>query len=193
MKDSVIGVVVGSARRGSFSQAVADAIAGLLPAGFSARMIAVADLPVYNQDYDENSPESYVRFRGEVKGCDAFLFVTPEHNRSFPALLKNALDIASRPYGSNLWSGKPGAIVSVSPGAIGGFGSSKAALQVLSFLNLFLMQQPEMYIGGVADMIGSDGKIANEKTVAFLQQFANSFAAWVDRCRASGAEKEGKE
>ncbi len=181
MKEIVVGVVVGSARKGSFSQAIADATAGLLPPGFAARMLPVADLPLYNQDYDEAPPAPYTRFRGQVKECDAFLFVTPEHNRSMPALLKNALDVASRPYGASVWTGKPGALVSVSPGAIAGFGAYHAARQVISFLNIFLMPQPEAYIGGVADMIGADGKIANEKTLGFLKQVAESFAAWTKR------------
>ncbi len=183
MKETVVGVVVGSARKGSFSQAVADAIAAQLPPGFTAKMIAIADLPLYNQDYDENSPAPYARFRKEVKDADAFLFVTPEHNRSIPALLKNALDIASRPYGENVWSGKPGAIVSVSPGAIAGFGSNQITRQTLSFLNIFLMQQPEAYIGGIADVIDPDGRITNGKTAGFLKQIAESFAGWVKRFR----------
>ncbi len=181
MKDITIGVVVGSARKGSFSRAVADAIAGHFPAGFSAKTIQIADLPLYCQDYDEDSPAVYTRFRDEVKACDAFLFVTPEHNRSIPALLKNALDIASRPYGGNVWSGKPGAIVSVSPGAIAGFGASQITRQTVSFLNVYLMQQPEAFIGGIADAIGPDGKVTNEKTLGFLKHIAESFVAWVRR------------
>lgn len=181
MKDLTLGVVVGSARKGSYSRTVADAITGFLPRELAPKMITIADLPLYCQDYDEDSPAPYVRFRSEVKECGAFLFVTPEHNRSIPALLKNALDIASRPYGGNVWSGKPGALVSVSPGAIGGFGASQAARQTISFLNVYLMQQPEAYVGGIADAIGPDGKVANEKTLGFLKSIAESFAAWVRR------------
>ncbi len=181
MKDITLGVIVGSARKGSYSQAVANAIAGFLPAGVSAKMITISDLPVYNQDYDENSPPSYARFRGEVTGCDAFLFVTPEHNRSIPALLKNALDIASRPYGGNVWSGKPGAIVSVSPGAIAGFGANQITRQTVSFLNVFLMQQPEAYIGGIADSVDADGRVSNEKLLGFLKVIAENLVAWVKR------------
>ncbi len=183
MKEIVIGIVVGSARKGSYSQAVANAIAGQLPAGFTPRAIPIADLPLYCQDYDDPAanPEVYERFRNQVKQCDGFLFVTPEHNRSIPALLKNALDIASRPYGQSLWGGKPAAIVSVSPGAIAGFGAYHATRQVLGFLNLYLMQQPEVYIGGIADSVGADGKITNEKTAAFLKTVAEAFAAWVKK------------
>jgi chromate reductase len=183
MKKTVVGVVVGSARKGSFSKTVAETIVRLMPDSLDARLIAVGDLPVYNQDYDEEgaSPAPYIHFREQVKECGAFLFVTPEHNRSMSALLKNALDIASRPYGANLWSGKPGAIVSVSPGTIGAFGANHAARQTISFLNVFLMPQPEAYISSVMDIIDQDGRITNEKSVAFFRQIAESFAAWVAR------------
>ena len=181
MKKTTIGVVVGSARRGSFSKIVAETIIGLMPEGFELRMLDIAELPLYNQDFDEEgkTPESYVRFRKEVAESEAFLFVTPEHNRSVPALLKNALDIASRPMGSNVWSGKPGAIVSVSPGAIGGFGANHIARQSMAFLNVFMMQQPEAYVGNVTDMIDANGKVTAERSLGFLKNIAESFAAWV--------------
>ena len=183
MKKIRIGVVVGSARTGSFSKTVADTLVTLMPEDLEMNVIEIADLPIYNQDYDEEgkNPAQYVRFRQQVKECAGFLFVTPEHNRSIPALLKNALDVASRPYGSNVWSGKPGAIVSVSPGGIGGFGANHISRQTLSFLNVYMMQQPEAYVGNVTDMIGSDGKITAEKSVGFLKKVAESVAEWVRR------------
>ena len=183
MKHALIGVVVGSARTGSFSKTVAETVMQLMPAGFEMKMLAITDLPIYNQDYDAEgaTPESYVHFREQVRKCDGYLFVTPEHNRSIPALLKNALDVASRPYGANVWSGKPGAIVSVSPGAIAGFGANHITRQSLSFLNVYMMQQPEAYVGGVMDAIGPDGKITGERSLGFLKTVAESVAAWVKR------------
>lgn len=183
MNNMRIGVVVGSARTGSFSRTVAETIMGLMPEGFELRVLDIANLPVYNQDFDAEgkTPEAYVRFRKEVAECDGFLFVTPEHNRSVPALLKNALDIASRPMGENVWGGKPGAVFSVSPGAIGGFGANHIVRQTLAFLNIYTMQQPEAYIGGVSDMIGADGKITAERSVEFLEKLAENFADWAKR------------
>lgn len=181
--NTVVGIVVGSARKGSFSRTVAETLVGLLPDGLEARFITIADLPIYNQDYDDVGPvpDSYVRFRNQIQKCNAYLFVTPEHNRSIPALLKNALDIGSRPMGSNVWSGKPGAVVSVSPGAIGGFGSNHIVRQSMVFLNIFMMQQPEAYVGGVGGMLDANGKITAEKSIGFLKNIAAGFAEWVGR------------
>lgn len=181
MGKTLIGVVVGSARKGSFSKTVAETIMGLMPEEYEMRILEIADLPIYNQDFDDEgkTPESYIRFRKQVQECGGFLFVTPEHNRSIPALLKNALDIASRPMGSNVWSGKPGAVVSVSPGAIGGFGANHILRQSMAFLNVFMMQQPEAYVGGVMDMLDADGKVSSERSLDFLKTIADSFAAWI--------------
>lgn len=183
MGNTVIGVVVGSARKGSYSRIVAETIANAMPGQFDMRMLEIADLPLYNQDYDDEGPvpESYGRFRRQVRECAGFLFVTPEHNRSIPALLKNALDVASRPMGENAWSGRPGAIVSVSTGGLSGFGANHVTRQSMVFLNIFMMQQPEAYIGNVTGMIDADGKITEERSFAFLKKIAEEFAAWVKR------------
>jgi chromate reductase len=183
MKNKVIGVVVGSARKASFSKVVAKTLMRLMPDGFEMRLLEIEDLPLYNQDIDDGGavPEAYGRFRRGVKDCDGYLFVTPEHNRSIPALLKNALDVASRPYGSNVWSGKPGAVVSVSTGNIGGFGSNHITRQSMVFLDVFMMQQPEAYIGNVIGMLDDNGAITGEKSLDFLKTIADGFAAWVRR------------
>lgn len=183
MKNIPIGVIVGSARKGSFSRKVAETIIQLMPSGFAPRVITIADLPIYNQDYDDEGtvPETYVRFRKEVGDAKGFLFVTPEHNRSIPALLKNALDVGSRPMGSSVWGGKPGAVVSVSPGAIAGFGANHILRQSMVFLDVFMMQQPEAYIGNIVDSIGPDGAITGERSMTFLKLIAENFAGWVNR------------
>ncbi|GAB6107303.1 NADPH-dependent FMN reductase [Fusibacter bizertensis] len=176
-----IGIVVGSIRKGSFSQSVADYIASKPVEGFEFKFIDIANLPLYNQDYDENSPEAYVAFRNEVKAVDAVLFVTPEHNRSFSAALKNALDVASRPYGQNVWSGKPAAVVSQSPGAISGFGAYHHLKQVLGFLNLFVLPQPEVYLGNIMNSLDENGKLSNENVQSFLDSFVGSFVQWINK------------
>ena len=144
-----VGIVVGSTREGSFSGRVAKAIEGLLPSDYEVTYLEVAQLPLYNQDYDGNDPVEYGPFRDLVEEQDAYIFITPEHNRSVPAALKNALDIASRPYGENKWGGKPALIASQSPGAISGFGANHHLRQILTFLNVFTIQQPEVYIAEI--------------------------------------------
>lgn len=180
MSNKKIGIVVGSARKGGFSKTVADALASSLAAQHDVHFIQIDDLALFNQDYDEENtvPDAWTRFRSEVKEMDAYVFVTPEYNRSFTPLLKNALDIASRPFGQSGWSGKPAAIVSVSPGAIGGFGANNHLRQVFSSLNLYTMQQPEAYLGKITASLDDDGKL-NERTASFLGSIADSFTAWI--------------
>ena len=180
-----IGLVVGSARTESYSRKVAAFVAARLPGAFETRTLHIEKLPLYNQDYDDEgkTPPEWTAFREEVKSLDGFLFVTPEYNRSFPPLLKNALDIASRPYGKNVWTGKPGALIGVSPGKIGAFGAVQQLKQVLSFLNILLLQQPEAYLGEAALFLGDEGTVTNPETAQFLETFAAAFAAWVEHIR----------
>ena len=131
-------------------------------------------------------PAEWVALRQQVKSCDGILFVTPEYNRSVPAVLKNALDVGSRPYGQSVWAGKPGAVVSVSPGTIGGFGANHHLRQSFVFLDIPAMQQPEAYIGGAAQLFDADGKLTNEATRDFLVKFMAAFAHWVERHSPSG-------
>jgi chromate reductase, NAD(P)H dehydrogenase (quinone) len=170
-----VGIVVGSIRNNSFSQQIADNVAPLFPDGFETEFIEIANLPLYNQDYDENSPAEYTTFRDRVKSVDAVLFVTPEHNRSVPAALKNALDVASRPWGQNVWDGKPAAVISQSISGLSGFGANHHLRQTLAFLNMPIVQQPEVYLANSQDLVDGSGKITNEGTIEFLQGFVNTF------------------
>jgi chromate reductase, NAD(P)H dehydrogenase (quinone) len=179
-----VGIVVGSIRNNSFSEQLGKNIVELLPEGYEAEFIEIGNLPLYNQDSDEDIPAVYTSFRETVKALDAVVFVTPEHNRSIPAALKNALDVGSRPYGSNVWDGKPALIVSQSPSNLSGFGANHHLRQVLAFLNMPVVQQPEVYIANVHELLDEDGKITNEDTVGFLQSAVNAFVTLVKRYEA---------
>ena len=174
-----IGIIVGSLRKGSFTRSIANELKAQLPEGYESEFLEIAQLPLFDQDYEAEgaTPESYVHFRKEVEACDAFIFATPEYNRSFPAAIKNALDVASRPYGSSKWNGKPAAVVSVSPGAIGGFGANHHLRQVLTFLNVQPVQQPEAYIGSVMSLLDENGKVKNEDTRALLKSVVTALVA----------------
>jgi chromate reductase, NAD(P)H dehydrogenase (quinone) len=174
-----VAVIVGSLRKDSINRKVADVLAELAPATLKLGIVEIGHLPIYNQDGDENPPAAWTQFRERIRAAGAVLFVTPEHNRSVPAALKNAIDIGSRPYGKSAWSGKPGAVVSASPGAIGGFGANHHLRQSLVFLNVPAMAQPEAYIGGADKLFDGNGKLINDGTRKFLQGFMQSFAAWV--------------
>ncbi|WP_442108780.1 NADPH-dependent FMN reductase [Pseudomonas sp. NUPR-001] len=175
-----VAVVVGSLRKASLNRKVALALAELAPANLKLKIVEIGDLPLYNEDIDVEPPAAYTAFREQLRDSDAVLFVTPEYNRSVPGVLKNAIDVGSRPYGQSSWSGKPGAVISVSPGAVGGFGANHHLRQSLVFLDVPCMQQPEAYIGGAASLFDENGKLS-EKTRPFLQGFIDRYAAWVER------------
>lgn len=174
-----VAVFVGSLRKDSINRKVANALAEVAPADLKLNIIDIGNLPIYNQDEDDNPPPAWTAFRQRVEAANAVLFVTPEYNRSIPGGLKNALDVASRPYGKSAWNGKPGAIVSVSPGAVGGFGANHHLRQSLVFLNVPVMQQPEAYIGGAHKLFDDNGGLINEGTREFLKKFMQAFAAWI--------------
>ncbi|MCK1440769.1 MULTISPECIES: NAD(P)H-dependent oxidoreductase [unclassified Bradyrhizobium] len=174
-----VAVIVGSLRKASINRMVANALAELAPAGLKLGIVEIGQLPLYNQDGDDDPPAEWTAFRERVRAADSVLFVTPEYNRSVPAALKNALDVGSRPYGKSAWSGKPGAVVSASPGGIGGFGANHHLRQSLVFLDVPAMPQPEAYIGGADRLFDADGKLVNEETRKFLRGFMQSYAAWV--------------
>lgn len=179
-----VAVVVGSLRKESYNRKVARALSELAPSSLALKIVEIGDLPLYNEDIEaEAPPETWKRFRDEIRRSDAVLFVTPEYNRSVPGCLKNAIDVGSRPYGQSAWSGKPTAVVSVSPGAIGGFGANHAVRQSLVFLDMPCMQMPEAYLGGAASLFEDSGKL-NDKTRPFLQAFVDRFASWVKLNRA---------
>lgn len=174
-----VAVLVGSLRKDSINRKVANALAEVAPAGLKLSIVEIGQLPIYNQDGDENPPAEWTTFRERIRSADAILFVTPEHNRSVPAALKNALDVGSRPYGQSVWSGKPGAVVSASPGSIGGFGANHHLRQSLVFLNVPAMPQPEAYIGGADKLFDVQGKLVNDGTRKFLQTFMQAFGSWI--------------
>ena len=175
-----IGVLIGSLRQGSYSKIVAQNLIKMLPESFKARIINIAQLAFYNEDLDgENPPSEWTDFRREIKGMDGYLFVTPEYNRSGMPALKNALDIASRP--DNAWDDKPGAIISVSPGKIGGFGANHHFRQCMVFLNIHLMDQPEAYLSGIAEQLDDNGQINGDGLNGFLEEIVQSFTMWVSQ------------
>lgn len=177
-----VAVLVGSLRKESFNRKVADALIQLAPPALKPEIVPIGELALYNEDLEAHVLAAWKTFRDRVRRADAVLFVTPEYNRSIPGGLKNALDVGSRPYGQSVWSGKPGAVASVSPGAIGAFGANHILRQSLVFLNVLPMQQPEAYIGGAAKLFGADGKLANDGTRKFLRDFMQAFAAWIATC-----------
>jgi chromate reductase len=182
-------VLVGSLRKASFSGMLANALISLAPSSLQLDIVEIGQLPFYNQDLDTDAPPApWTAFRGRIKAADAVLFVTPEYNRSVPAVLKNALDVGSRPYGSSVWDCKPGAVVSSSPGAIAAFGANHHLRQSLVFLNVPTLQQPECYLSHVDKLFDEHGKLVNEGTGKFLQQFMQAFANWVETTRPAIAD-----
>jgi len=176
-----IVVIVGSLRKESFNRKMANALRELAPATLKLEIVEIGQLPLYDQDLDTDPPASWKEFRARIKKAEGVLFITPEYNRSVPAPLKNAIDVASRPYGQSAWDKKPAAVVSVSPGAIGAFGANHHLRQSLVFLNMPAMQQPEAYIGGADKLFDVSGKIANDGTRSFLTKFLEAYAAWVEK------------
>lgn len=175
-----VAVLVGSLRKASLNRKVAQALGELAPSNLKLKIVEIGDLPLYNEDIDTDPPAAYKHFREQIKGAQGLLFVTPEYNRSVPGALKNAIDVGSRPYGQSVFSGKPGAVVSVSPGAVGGFGANHHLRQSLVFLDVPCMQQPEAYVGGAGSLFDEQGKLS-EKVRPFLQGFIDSFGKWVAR------------
>jgi len=180
-------VLVGSLRKASLNGMLAKALISLAPASMKLEIVEIGQLPFFNQDLETgSSPAQWTTFRQRFKAADAVLFVTPEYNRSVPAVLKNALDVGSRPYGSSVWDRKPGAIVSGSPSAIGAFGANHHLRQSLVFLNVPTMQQPEVYLSHVDKLFDEHGKLVNDSTGKFLQAFMQAFANWVEAVRSPG-------
>lgn len=175
-----IAVLVGSLRNGSLNLKMARELISLAPESISAEMLTIGDLPLYNEDLEASIPVQWKRFREQLRAFDGVLFVTPEYNRSIPGVLKNAIDVGSRPYGKNSWEGKPGAIVSVSPGSIGGFGANHHLRQSLVFVNIPVMPQPEAYIGGAAKLFDERGKLTSDSTREFMRKFMSAFSDWVN-------------
>jgi chromate reductase len=189
-------VLVGSLRKASFNGMLANALISLAPSSLKLDIVEIGQLPFYNEDLETDPPPApWTAFRQRVKAADAVLFVTPEYNRSVPAVLKNALDVGSRPYGSSVWDRKPGAIASASPGTIGAFGANHHLRQSLVFLNVPTMQQPEAYVGRVDKLFDEHGKLVSDGTGKFLQEFMQAFASWVNslrQARTTAVSGQGK-
>jgi chromate reductase len=176
-----IAIVVGSLRKDSYSGKLAKAMSQLAEGKLDMEVVEIRDLPMYDQDIDtETPPPAYTAFRERIRAADGVLFITPEYNRSVPGALKNAIDVGSRPYGKAAWANKPCAIVSQSPGALGGFGANHAVRQTLVFLNMPCMQMPEAYIGGIAGKFEGE-RLTDDGLRSFLQEFMECFATWVER------------
>lgn len=179
MKKYKIAIIVGSLRKESYNLKTAKALMAMAPESLSLELLNIEGLPMFNEDLEANPPKEWVALRKKIKATDGLLFLTPEYNRSVPGFLKNAIDVGSRPYGENSWNGKPAAIVSVSIGAISGFGANHHLRQSLVFVNVHTMAQPEAYIGGAAALFDDNGKLINDSTKDFLKNFIEAFKKWV--------------
>lgn len=173
-----VGVVVGSLRKDSFNTKLAQALAKLAPKDFTFKFLDISDLPLYNQDDDSNQSTAVKRFKSEISAANAILFVTPEYNRGMPGVLKNAIDNASRPYGASAWAGKPAAIIGVSPGKIGTALAQHQLRNVLSYLDMPTMGQPEAFVTADETLFDDSGNFG-AKTKDFMQKYMNSFVNWV--------------
>ncbi|MBP1663726.1 MAG: NAD(P)H-dependent oxidoreductase [Bacteroidetes bacterium] len=180
MKQLKIAVIVGSLRKESFNRKMAVALTENAPEQLSFEFLEIGNLDLYSEDLDATPPQAWVEFRNKVKSFDGVLFVTPEYNRSFPGVLKNAIDVASRPWGQSVWGGKPAAIVSVTIGGLGAFGASNHLRQVLAFLGMPTMTQPEAYIGNATSLFDDNGRLNNDSTLDFVKSYMKAFAQWVE-------------
>ena len=175
-----IAIVVGSLRKDSINRKVAKSLCAMAHDRLDCDIVAIGDLPLYNQEYDADSPAPYGRFRDEIAAADGVLFVTPEYNRGVPGVLKNAIDVGSRPYGQSVWNQKPAAIVSASPGGIGGFGANHQLRQACVFLNMPVMQHPEAYLGHVNDeSFDADGCLKEGPLKEIILGLSKAFGDWV--------------
>jgi chromate reductase len=181
-----IAIIVGSLREGSINRKVARSICALRNDNLDCSMIEIGDLPLYNQDLDVSPPEQWVRFREQVGAADGVLFCSPEYNRGIPGVLKNAIDVGSRPYGQSVFDKKPAAIVTASPGSIGGFGANHQIRQAGVFLNMPMMQQPEAYLGQVSDdSFDESGCLKEGPLKALVTTLAHAFHDWIDMIHRS--------
>jgi chromate reductase len=175
-----IATIVGSLRKDSINRKIGRTICAMRGDHLDCSVVEIGDLALFNQDVEATPPQPWVRFREEVAAADGVLFVTPEYNRGVPGVLKNAIDIGSRPYGHSVWNGKPAAIISASPGGLGGFGANHQLRQSCVFLNMPVMQQPEAYLGHVTDdAFGEDGLLKEGRTRDLVEKLAFAFADWV--------------
>jgi chromate reductase len=176
-----IAVVVGSLRAESHNRRLAEAVVAMAPPEFSFEWLRIDDLPLYDQDDDANQAEPVKRLKREISAADGLLFVTPEYNRSMPGVLKNALDHASRPYGQNAWAGKPAGVIGASIGATGTALAQQHLRNVLAYLDVPTLGQPEVFIQVKEGFFDEKGGIASEGTRKFLRGFVDRYVAWVKK------------
>ncbi len=181
MATHTVAVVVGSLRKQSFSLRIAEAFAKLAPASLKLNIVTLEGISFFNQDLEAAPPADWLKFRETIQASDAVIFVTPEYNRSASGVLKNAIDVASRPYGKSSFLGKPTGIVASSPGPLGGIAAAMHLKTILPGISGPIMQQPEIYLNGIGDAFGADGEIAKESIRPVLQAYIDAFAAWVEK------------
>ena len=180
-----VAVLLGSLRKGSFSSRIGKALASVAPPELQLETVEIGGLPFYNQDLETDTPPpAWTAFRETMRACDAVLFVTPEYNRSFPAVLKNAIDVGSRPWGKSLWANKPAAIVSQSPGALGGMGANHQLRTVVTILGMPLLPLPEVYLSQVGELVDADAQLLKAETKDFLGKVMSGFADWIGKTQA---------
>lgn len=179
MENIKVAVLIGSLRKESFNRKAANALIEVAPDSMSFDFLDISNLPMFNEDLEDTPAQEWVSFREQIRASDALLFLTPEYNRSVPGVLKNAIDVGSRPYGQNSWSGIPAAVMSVSIGNISGFGANHHLRQSLVFVNVPTMAQPEAYIGGAGELFDDQGKLSDDSTKEFFSTFMESFEDWI--------------
>jgi chromate reductase len=177
-KEMNIAIIVGSIRRDSFNKKLAEALITLAPASLTFKHIRIDDLPLYNQDNDEHQSEPVLRLKKEIESADALLFVTPEYNRSIPGVLKNALDQGSRPYGKNAWGGKRAGVIGISPGNIGTALAQQHLRNILAYLDVDVLCQPEAFLQMKEGFFDDKGNIG-PASIQFLQKWMDKYVAWV--------------
>ena len=185
-----IAVLVGSLRKDSVNRKAALALAGLAPAALQLDLVEIGHLPFYNQEFDADpaaTPAAYRAFRERIARADGVIFATPEYNRSYPAVLKNAIDIGTRPYGKSVWSGKPAGVISVSLGALGAFGANQHLRQQLANVNMRVLQQPEIYLAAADKLFDAEGNVTADSTRSLLRSYIEAFAGWIDPAHAIAA------
>lgn len=178
MEKFTIAVIVGSLRDESLNRKLAIGVQRLAPKNFTFKMLSIGELPLYNQDHDADQAQSVKNFKAEIKAADGILFVTPEYNRSIPGVLKNAIDHASRPYGDNVWAGKPAGIIGISIGMIGTALAQQHLRNILVFLDMPTLSQPEVFIQDKEGLFDADGNIGPDSK-EFLQSWVDAFVNWI--------------
>lgn len=176
-----VAVIVGSLRRDSINRKFAQALGRLAEGRLKFQFVEIGDLPLYNDDLWENPPQSVLRMKREVEAADAVLFVTPEYNRYFSPAIKNAIDWGTRPWGQNSWAGKPAAVIGATPGATGASAGQNSLKGLLTVVDMVLMGQPEVYFTYKPQLFDANNNIVNEETKAFLNNWIDRFAAWIER------------